>query len=246
MGPAYVQVYDSDRTAPGWGKDEFMRKYLSRKFHDRRAEVIYERHQMPFALVMRSMKMVCIDIDGKNDGIASASGLVLPPTLAETSRSGNGFHLFYVVEDDWDDQWGYQVMGDKIGFMQGVDLRGTGCVFHYPQQQWNTRLPVLLPEHVRDKITERPSLEKSVQAIQQTLASNDPVEVAIMQDTIESSLGKPIPAGRRNNTLFAIGAEMKLAQVPSWEEKIYNAALANGLDDAEAEKIIKNVRRYGN
>jgi hypothetical protein len=64
-----VQVFDDGttvKTAPVWGEQDFMAKYLSRKFHARRADVIYQRHGMPFALVMRSMRMVCIDIDGKN------------------------------------------------------------------------------------------------------------------------------------------------------------------------------------
>ena len=245
LGPAYVQVYDDDKTAPGWGEDQFMAKYIKRAFHARRAEVIFERYTTPFALVMRSVSMVCIDIDGKNDGFTSAAGLLLPPTLAETSKSGNGYHLFYTVDDHWNSGFGFAKVRDKIGFMQGIDLRGTGCVYHYPQQQWNNRTPVPLPQHVLDKLNERPSLEKSIQAIQAVLDSDDPVEVAIMQDNITSRLTAPIPEGRRNNTLFAIGAEMNRAQITGWEQQIHARALDVGLDEAEAEKLIKNIRNYG-
>jgi hypothetical protein len=244
-GPAYVQVYPNDSTAPGWGEELFMPKYIKRAFSSRRAEVVYTRNDTPFALVMRSMSMVCIDIDGKNDGFQSAAGLILPPTLAETSKSGNGFHLFYTVDDTWDPQLGFAKVRDKIGFMQGIDLRGTGCVFHYPQQQWNTRQPVPLPAHMHDKLNERPSLEKSIQAIQVVLDSDDPVEVAIMQDNVASRLTAPIPQGRRNNTLFAIGAEMNRAQIVGWEKQVYERALDVGLAQDEVEKLIRNIRNYG-
>jgi hypothetical protein len=245
-GPAYVQVYDNDKTAPGWGEKMFMPKYNKRAFSVRRAQAVYERYQAPFALVMRSVSMVCIDIDGKNDGISSARGLVLPPTLAETSKSGNGYHLFYLVEDDWHPALGFAKLRDKIGFMQGVDLRGTGCVYHYPQQQWNHRPPVFLPEHVLDKITARSNnLDESIQRIKTVLSSNDELEILMMQEHVASRLTAPIPQGKRNTTLFALGAEMSQAQVPGWEQQILDRGLEVGLDQAEVEKIIANVRRYG-
>lgn len=246
LGPALVQVYPDDRTAPGWGEKTFMEKYTARVFHARKAQVIYDRHQLPFALVMRSMRMVCIDIDGKNGGFDSAKSLLLPPTLAERSKSGNGFHLFYLVDDTWDGNYGFAAVRDKIGFVQGVDLRGTGCVYHYPKQQWNSRRPVQLPVHVNDKILERSSsLEQSITWIQKTLESDDPEEILVMQDNIQSRLTATIPPGKRNNTLFAIGAEMNQAGIVGWQQQVYDRAIDLGLDDAEATKILRNVERYG-
>ena len=64
---------------------------------------------------------------------------MLPPTLAETSKSGDGYHLFYLVDEEWDDEKGYGLLGDRIGIEQGVDIRATGCVYHHPQQRWNDR-----------------------------------------------------------------------------------------------------------
>lgn len=246
-GPAYVQVYDDGSTAPGWGEKTFMSKYLSRTFHARRAEAIHNRYDdAPFALIMRSVRMVCIDIDGKNGGLASAASLVLPVTLAETSKSGNGYHLFYTVDDTWDAALGFAAVRDKIGFMQGVDLRGVGCVFHHAHQQWNQHQPVPLPDHILDKINQRSqTLDQSVQRIRQILSSEDPEEILIMQDHVQSQLSRPIPAGKRNNTLFAIGAEMHQAQVPGWEKQIYDKGIEIGLSDEELEKLLKNIRRYG-
>lgn len=249
LGPAYVQVFPDGSTAPGWGGKQFMEKYRKRAFHARRAVAIYERHTTPFALVMRSVSMVCIDIDGKNGGFDSAAALNLPVTLAETSKSGNGYHLFYLTDDHWDVGSGFANLNDRISFRQGVDIRGVGCVYHWPTQQWNAKRPVQLPDHIRMELTKKSSdIEVRVAEITRLRDSTDPdeqEEFLIMQDTVQSKLTQPIPAGRRNNTLFAIGAEMCVAQVPGWEEQIYNRAVEVGLDDLEAEKLVKNIRRYG-
>jgi hypothetical protein len=247
LGPAYVQVYDDDgATAPGWGEKTFMEKYRKRAFHARRADAIYERHGMPFALIMRSMPWICIDIDGKNGGFASAQGLLLPPTLAETSKSGNGYHLFYQVEDQWDGGLGFAAYKDRIGFLDGIDIRGTGCVYHYPQQQWNHKQVALLPKHVADKLNEKKERQALLAStIQEAMASDDPTELLMIQENVKSRLTQPIQAGKRNNTLFAIGAEMMLAQIPGWSEQVYDRAIEVGLDDDEATKLLSNIQKYG-
>lgn len=226
-----------------------MGKYRKRLFNSRRAEVIYARHDTPFALVMRSVSMICIDIDGKNGGLESAAGMVLPPTLAETSKSGNGYHLFYLTEDSWDLHKGFARYADRVGLRKGVDMRSVGCVFHYPTQQWNTRSPAMLPVHLAEEFTKRTTdLEDRITTITTLRESEDPEdkeEFLIMQATIAGRLTAPIPEGKRNNTLFAIGCEMKIAQIPGWEKQVYDRAIELGLDDLEAEKLIKNVRRYG-
>ena len=63
-----------------------------------------------------------------------------------------------------------------------------------------------------------------------------------MTDTYDHDYS--IPAGRRNNTLFAIGQQMKLAQVPDWDTHLHARAVAVGLDNTEADKLVANVRRY--
>jgi hypothetical protein len=68
----------------------------------------------------------------------------------------------------------------------------------------------------------------------------------MLQSTIQSKLTAPISAGKRNNTLFAIGAEMKIAGIAGWQEQVFNRATEVGLADDEAEKLIKNIERYGN
>lgn len=245
-----MQVFDDGSTAPGWGGKTFIDKYRKRGFHSRRAQAVYDRHDTPFALVMRSVSMICLDIDGKNGGIESATALNLPPTMAETSKSGNGYHLFYLVDDTWNPTFGFERLRDRIGWRTGIDIRSVGCVYHYPSQRWNTLRPAPLPESLlMDLEQARDDIEARAAQINTLRASTDPddhMEFLMLQTTIQSKLTAPIPAGKRNNTLFAIGAEMKLAQITDWQTQVYDRAVEVGLADDEAEKLIKNIDRYGN
>lgn len=66
-----------------------------------------------------------------------------------------------------------------------------------------------------------------------------------MQDQLLEDLRKPIPPGRRNSTLFAIGAQLFLAQVPGWEPELRLRAAAVLLDTDETDKLVANIKRYG-
>ena len=57
-------------------------------------------------------------------------------------------------------------------------------------------------------------------------------------------LKKPIPQGKRNNTLFAIGSQMATAQVPDWETLVFDRAVEVGLDNNEAHKLVDNIGKY--
>lgn len=249
LGLAYVQVYDDGTTAPGWGGKAFIDKYRRQGFAARRAQAIFDRRQAPFALVMRSVAMVCLDIDGKNGGIDSAAALNLPSTMAETSKSGNGYHLFYLVEDTWNPTFGFDRLRDRIGWRAGIDIRATGCVYHYPSQRWNTARPMPLPENIlidleqtRDDQVAR---MEHITTLRKSTDPDDQMEFLMMQTSIQSRLTAPIPAGKRNNTLFAIGAEMKEAGIIDWEAQVYDRAVQLGLDDVEATKLVRNIDRYG-
>jgi hypothetical protein len=249
LGPAFVQVFEDGSTAPGWGGTSFIRKYNRSAFSARRAHAIFDRHRTPFALVMRSVSMVCLDIDGKNGGFESAAALNLPLTMAETSKSGNGFHLLYQVDDHWSPTFGFDRLRDRIGWRTGIDVRATGCVYHYPSQRWNTRAPAQLPESiltdlemVRDDMVARIA---TLAALRTSTDPDDKMEFLMLQTSIQSKLTAPIPAGRRNNTLFAIGAEMKVAGIVGWAEQVHDRAVELGLDADEADKLIKNIERYG-
>lgn len=226
-----------------------MAKYIKRGFSARRAHAIYERHQVPFALVMRSVAMVCLDIDGKNGGFESAAALNLPATLAETSKSGNGYHLLYQVVDTWNSTFGFDRLRDRIGWRTGIDVRATGCVYHYPSQRWNTRSPAMIPDPVLlDLEQARDFQTELIATITKLRASTDPddvMEYLMLQTNIQSKLTGPIPAGRRNNTLFAIGAEMKVAGILGWSEQVYDRAVELGLAPDEAHKLVRNIEKYG-
>jgi hypothetical protein len=252
-GIALVRTWADGTTDPGWGlqskdgKPAFMEKYTKGAFRMSPVLFGYEQRRHAFAFIMRSMKVVCIDIDGKNGGLDHVGQLgLLTPTLAETSKSGDGYHLFYTVSDDeWDEDKGFALLQDRIGLVQGVDFRGTGCVYHYQSQRWNKRVIAELPPGLKGRLLQHTQAKVAASAaIVKILESEDQEEVLIMQHELLKDLQAPIPAGRRNNTLFAIGQQMKLAQIPNWEDHLHARALDLGLDKDEANKLVANVTKY--
>lgn len=245
-GAALVPLWDNGTTGQGWGRDTFMDQYNKNAFSAARVLFGYNKQRWNFAFVMRSARLVCIDIDGKNGGFDHASELgFLPPTAAETSKSGNGYHLFYLVEDEWDDKDGFARFKDHIGIVTGVDIRGTGCVYHYPSQRWNNRKPVMIPIALRDRLLQKVMRQQQQAAVISKTLELEPEEVAIMHDELITELAKPIQDGKRNNTLFAIGSKLKAAQVDDWQDKVRDRAGEVGLDENESEKLISNIEKYG-
>jgi hypothetical protein len=224
-----------------------MEKYLRGEFDERRILYGYRRGRWAYAYVMRSVLLVCIDIDGKNGGLDHAKRLgVLTPTMAETSKSGDGYHLFYVVDDTWDAVKGYALLNDRIGIEQGVDFRATGCVYHHDTQRWNGRQPAKLPDHLFQVLNARDQkIAATTARITKVLANEDEMEVLMMHDEIMDDLKKPMPQGKRNQTLFAIGSQMQQAQVPGWEELLQDRALDVGLPADEIAKLVANISKYG-
>lgn len=252
QGVALVKVWGDGRTDQGWGLvgpsggEGFMPRYMRGEFNPRRVLYGYDKGKWAFAYVMRSVRLVCIDIDGKNGGLEHAKRLgMLPHTLAETSKSGDGYHLFYSVDEEWDEQKGFGLLADRIGLEQGVDIRATGCVYHYPTQRWNGRPVAPLPDHLLEQLRAREQkITAQTERITKILDSQDDLEVLMMHDEMLADLAKPIPAGKRNNTLFAIGSQMQTAQVPEWQDKILDRAHQLGLTQDESEKIVANIERY--
>jgi hypothetical protein len=250
-GVALVRAWPSGITDSGWGlvpgKDggTFPGRYKDGAFNERRVVYGFNHERWAFAFVMRSVSMICIDIDGKNGGLEHAKRLgILPVTLAETSKSGDGYHLFYTVDEEWTET-GFGLLSDRIGIEQGVDIRATGCVYHYPSQRWNGRQPVPLPEHLYEQLRHREQKIAASQArIQKVLDSDDEMEILMMHDELIAELNKPIPQGKRNNSLFAIGSQMKEARIENWETLVTQRGLDLGLDADELDKLINNIDRY--
>lgn len=252
-GTATVRAFASGKTDPGWGLSSpkglgFMDNYKSGQFNFYKAEVGWVSARWHFAFVMRAFQMVCIDIDGKNNGFANAGKLgLLPETRAETSKSGNGYHLFYSTPwDVWDEDKGFAMFKDRIALYEGIDIRAVGCVYHTPGQKWNDRAVAELPEYLKDKwLTDAEQEVAQSESIRAAVAAKDPDTLLVIQGSLEHDLKKPIPPGRRNTTLFAIGSKMMLSGYPGWDDKVYKRALAAGLDQQEAGKIVANIKRYG-
>lgn len=257
-GYALVDVYSEGRTTPGWGPSAtdkhggFMAEYEKGRFVARPRVNRFIDKGSPFAFVMRSVNMLVLDIDrhlddGGADGFQGVKqlGIELPETMAETSKSGTGRHLFYRTDELWHPQHGYGQLADIIGLAPGVDLRAVGCVYHYDSQRWNDRdlsdAPVELLE-----IIELHAARKAQRAATLTAAAVgdlDDTEVLIMHDQLTTQLAQPIKSGKRNVTLYAIGKDMHLAGVPDWQEKIRVRGDEIGLDAAEVEKIIANASK---
>ena len=248
-GVALTRVWPNGTTDPGWGMPDFISKYNARRYARTERALLegYSQKKWAFAFIMRSVQIVCIDIDGKNGGFQHAGKLgMLPLTLAETSKSGNGYHLFYLLPGEWDPDQGFAPFGDRIGIQQGVDLRVTGCVYHHNTQRWNNRPLVELPEHIIQMLRARQQQAAAqLSNIIKVLTSGDDEEVLLMHDTLIEDLKKPIPSGKRNNTLFAIGSQMAAAQVPDWETLVHARAIEVGLDNDEASKLVNNIASYG-
>ena len=252
-GVAVVRAYSDGSTDRGWGlkatekSPGFMPLYMAGKFDPARTLPAYERDVCHFAFVMRSVNLVCIDIDGKNDGFTGVNRLgPLPETMAEVSKSGNGYHLFYSVPDDtWDETVGFAKYADKIGIEQGVDFRATGCVYHTKAQRWNDRDIAALPPYLAQRLaTVAQKISAGQDRIATILNTQEGHEILMLHTELIDDLAKPIPAGRRNNTLFAIGSKMKDAQLPGWEDLIEIRAKEVGLDSGESDKLVANIKAY--
>ena len=251
-GLALVSAYEDGRTQSGWGlegKDGapgFMENYMKGRFDKRPKIINYRKNGSPFAIVMRSLPVICIDIDGKNGGLEHVQRLgPLPLTLGETSKSGNGYHLYYRTDDQWDQAKGFAKFQDLIGIEQGVDIRATGCVYHYPQQRWNNRGIEALPEFLADRLLQKKVLrEKRAEAAKVLLQTGEDWEILMEQQQLLARLAAPIPEGKRNNTLFAIGQDLKNAGVDEWPQYITDRAGQLGLPNEEIERLVRNIENY--
>ena len=252
QGPAVIKAWANGSTQTGWGlnpprdsNEGFMPRYLRTEFNLRRLQPGYEKGRHAAAFVMRSARLIVVDIDGKNGGLEGVHQLGnLPFTLAETSKSGTGYHLWYITPESWDDDLGFSEVGDAIGIAPGVDIRNVGCVYHWQTQRWNSRSITPVPANIWNRLREKKvKQEQAAAAISSVITTGDETEILIMQDALLDDLAKPIPAGQRNTTLFAIGNKMRQAGIPDWRDRIELRAVKVGLDLTEAERITANIAK---
>lgn len=240
-----VRVYPNGKTQPGWGAVDFVDNYAKNKFDPQRALKFYQKYEQPFGLVMRSIPFLCVDIDGKNGGVATANTLNLPRTLAERSRSGNGYHLFYRIPYSvWNPLRGYDELPDLIGLVPGVDIKGTGVVFHYPNQRWNSLDVAHIPASLEKLVTGARDVKRITRMARTGVASMDADDLVIVHDQLKTELEGRFTAGGRNQKLFAIGAQMLAVGYPAWDIALYDRGVQIGLDMDEITSIINNIESY--
>ena len=239
-GVAVVKVY-GEKTQPGWGHERFMRNYTRNFFGEHKIQA-----GDPFAIVMRSLRLLVIDIDGKNNGYAEARQLDLPPTLAETSKSGNGHHLFYSYPDEWDEVEGYAAQPDRVGMWPGIDVKSTGVVYHHPHQLWNDKPIVELPHSVWDRLLQRNERDTQLRVTPEQAAEMTDDDLKFRRDVLLIELSQPRTDGR-DTSLWRIGASLLNLGVDEtyMAEKILAAGLRWGVDeDVINGKIIPNIINY--
>jgi hypothetical protein len=239
-GVAVVKVF-GEKTQPGWGFERFMRNYVRNFFALEKIE-----SGEPFAIVMRSLRLLVIDIDGKNNGYKEAAKLDLPPTLAETSKSGNGHHLFYSYPDEWHELEGYGGQPDRVGMWPGIDVKSTGVVYHHPHQLWNERDIVELPESVLDQLHKRNERDAQLRVTPEQASEMTDEDLKFKRDVLLIELSKPRTDGR-DTSLWRIGASLLNLGVDEeyMAEKILAAGLRWGVDEDTIKlKIIPNIVAY--
>lgn len=239
-GPAVVRVYD-EKTQPGWGRERFMRNYVRNFF-----AISKIPEGQPYALVMRSLRLATVDIDGKNDGYKEAAKLDLPPTLAEKSKSGNGHHLLYRIPDTWDATDGFAAQPDCIGMWPGIDIKATGVVYHHLHQKWNTREIVDLPADVLDMLVKRNQRTALLRVTPTQAAELTDEDLKFKRDMLLIELSKHRTDGR-DTSLWRIGASLLNLGVDEayMAEKILAAGLKWGVPRETIEgKIIPNIISY--
>lgn len=243
VGPfdvAVVKVF-GEKTQPGWGFERFMKNYVRNFFGDHKIE-----EGEPFAFVMRSLQLLVIDIDGKNDGYKEAAKLDLPPTLAETSKSGNGHHLFYTYPDTWHELEGFGGQPDRVGMWPGIDVKSTGVVYHHPHQRFNDKPIVSLPDSVWDKLVQRNERDAQLRVTPEQAAEMTDEDLKFKRDVLLIELSKHRTDGR-DTSLWRIGASLLNLGVDEqyMAEKILAAGLKWGVDeDVINGKIIPNIINY--
>ena len=251
-GPAIVKAFSDGSTQRGWGlnsKDgqpSFMHRYESGEFQQERLQLAYDSESVAAAIVMRSARIVCIDIDGKNGGDKHVTKIgALPRTLAETSKSGTGWHLYYYVEEEWDPIEGFGMIPDQNGYVTGVDIKSVGCVYHHNTQRWNDLPITKLPDWLREKLLEKKKAREARASQLIQLATLDDTERMLAHANLLDELSKPLKKGSRNTTLFAIGSQLMLAQYPNWQGAVHARAIDGGLPTTEADRLVSNIENYG-
>lgn len=240
-GVALVNVY-GEKTQPGWGQQYFMKNYTRSFFSSDKIDTAGK----PFALVMRSLRVLCVDIDGKNDGYKAAKKLELPPTLAETSKSGNGHHLFYRYSDQWDSEVGYAGQPDRIGMWPGIDIKSTGVVYHHTHQLWNNEAIVDLPDSVWQMLLKRNARDAQLRVTPDQIKEMTDEDLKFKRDMLLIELSKHRTDGR-DTSLWRIGASLLNLGVDEeyMAEKILAAGLRWGVDEGTLKsKIIPNIISY--
>ncbi|QQO39289.1 DNA primase/polymerase [Microbacterium phage CrunchyBoi] len=240
-----VRVYPNGKTQSGWNIKEYMENHEAGAFKPRRALKFYDMYNMAFGISMRSVPYIAIDIDGKNGGIETANALRLTKTAAEISKSQNGFHIIYEVPfTQWNEKRGFDELPDILGILPGIDIKGTGILYHYPGQLWNTHPIMPLPQKLFELVASTRDTRRLRRLSRVNTSDMDPDDLVIAHDQLKTELAGKFTQGGRNQKLYAIGSQMRAAAYPDWDSALYERGAQIGLDMDEVTSIIRNIEAY--
>lgn len=149
-----------------------------------------------FALLLQSIqhngkRLLVLDVDGKNGGYNTYDRLSFDEdTLIQKSRSGNGQHNFYWVD---------QNVGDLrcVNAFSGIDLLTSGLCICLPHQL-NNNLPIKdAPERLVRKLLDYKKQKERRKALR--MAPTAPEK----ETECNIWCNRPIPTGHRNNYIWA-------------------------------------------
>jgi hypothetical protein len=225
------------------------------KFKATKEKVVGKDH----ALLMKSINVLCVDIDGKNGGMDNLHKLgYLPPTLAEISRSGTGYHLYYSLTDAQNSTFSMDFAG-KSALATGVDIKTQGLVFQAvatsKHQMYNARQLSLIPDSLAN-LVELNTIKKQKARVffksPQGLKELEKKRQAQPKDEWDwSSLGtpcsgyclSPIPQGMRNDSLYTFGLAKMANGETDWEKHMGHAARKSNIPNDELGVLVGQVKR---
>ena len=204
-----------------------------------------------YALHMMDTPLLCVDIDRhNNDGVATLAdwrerfSAALPPTLATRSKSGRGYHLFYLKPDDLHrDVIGLSTRpGARPRESTGIDIRAWGLVAFCTRETERTivattngltpvECPVWLAYLIRQN-TPPPSRP----------APSNTTGISPFRSGCPRDCASPVTEGQRNNEIHRWGFGLSFSYV-DWADHIRHRGRISGLDDREIERMITSIKQ---
>lgn len=217
-----------------WGED---------RFRPRTAPELLERPL--FALCMAGTGLMCLDIDRhQSDGVATLADwreefhVGMPPTLATRSKSGTGYHLFYLKpETVRRDVIGLRIREGESG-ASGLDVRATGLVSFCTRDGQG----MIATPHNGLPVAPCP---RWLELVLTAKSRPEYIPAPFIGELrgCPGKCGQAIAEGQRNDTLFRWGLGLSNSY-DNWAEHVTHRGRASHLPEPEIRRIITSIAGY--